>query len=223
MPIDVYAQPVFTIAPQAVGGISCWAPTSPPMTPLFGTPLFSGVARAEGSLWGITGDSNLAFTFGIGYDSRGTSGQGATIWGNSNYDLRQDYIETDLSIRYQWLQAGVEYGIPLNGYLDFPNATVPVFTNLSKGDSNADMGTTIGIFAAANYPLAQWSTGKLNLTVRIDYDLYTNSNTTILVRNQAPNPIISAPRYAYSTGSTGPIFLARLGLSYDFNVWEAKK
>jgi hypothetical protein len=67
-PMEALAQPVITIAPQAVGGLSSWTSTQPFNTPL--TPYFAWQAGIEGCLWEITGDRNLGLTLGIGYDSR---------------------------------------------------------------------------------------------------------------------------------------------------------
>ncbi len=223
LPMDALGQPVFTIAPQAIGGVSSWTSNEP----LFGTPFFSGMAGIEGSIWGITGDSNLAFTLGIGYDSRGSSTIGhahasdAGGWGfYTNYDLHMNYIGIDFSIRSLWFQAGSEVDIPMNGHIEI-NSSYSSYSG-AENITKSDLNTTIGIFAAANFSIEESSTGKLDLVMRIDYELLNPiSDVSFLDRPLFPS-FPSFPLSAiYSSESTGPIFLARLGLSYEFTAWRA--
>jgi hypothetical protein len=219
---EVLAQPVITIAPLTVGGVSSWTSNEP----LFGTPFFSGMAGIDGSLWGITGDSNLAFTLGIDYDSRGWSTVGDASqpvpgveegWGfYSKYDFQMNSIGIDLSIRSQWFQAGSEVDIPIYGHLEInsSNSSYSGAENIPK----ADLNTTIGIFAAANFRVAEWSMGKLNLIMRLDYELL-NPISDVSFLNTPVSPSFPYP-VIYGTESTGPIFLARLGLSCEFAIWH---
>jgi hypothetical protein len=206
MPIEAYAQSAITIAPQAVGGISCLAPNE--YAPgLFGTPLFSGLIGVEGSLLGVIRDSNLAFSFGTGYDFRSTEYQSTSIF-------RANYVALDLSIRNRWFQVGVEAGIPVSGNLDMdPGTPFSSTANLPK----ADLNTFFGIFAAAHFPLVEWSKGKLNLVMRLDYEILNDLSDSILT------PFGARYDYSYYPGNPLPTLVARIGLSYEFNVWQAMK
>jgi hypothetical protein len=208
---EVLAQPVITIAPQAVGGVSSWTSTQPFNTSL--TPFFSGLVDVEGSYWGLTGIRNFAFALGVGYDSRATGGQGRVLGPyTSNYETRLSYADIDASFRYHWLQAGVTVGIPLNGNV-----------NVNYGGSFVEIGdipntylnTTFGIFAATNFLIAEWSPGKLDLVARLDYEVQNpfSNGYFVFMSADSPTPI------TYFPGSGGPIFLARLGLSYEFTAW----
>jgi hypothetical protein len=178
----------------------------------------------EGSFWGITGDSNLASTLGVEYDSRGTSAQGsvhpigtADSYFPSNYDFHMNYIDIDFSIRYKWFQVGSDVGIPITGHLDL-NGGTPDYDR-SENVPKADLNTTIGIFAAANLSIGEWSTGKLNLVMRLDYELLDPISDVSFLDIYMP-PSSPYPFVIFSTGSSGPIFLARLGLSYEFTAWR---
>ncbi len=217
IPAQAFAQPVLTFAPLAVGGLSSWTLTQPYGSPI--TPYFSALAGIEGSFWGLTDNNNLAFTLGIGYDSRETGGQGRSLGAQytSNYDVRMNYAEIDVSLCYLWFQAGVVAGIPLKG--DFNQNSSTLFYPYSGNFPNTDLNTTFGIFAATNFTIVEWPTSNLILVARLDYEPFDPfSNSYFVVTNAAtPTPV------SYFPGGAGPIVLARLGLSYKFNVWQAAK
>jgi hypothetical protein len=221
IPLETFAQTVFTISPEAVAGLSCWTST-PYSSQVLSTPFFSALASVEGSLRGIIGDSDLAINLGIGYDSRGTGGvgyfYGASYLPISNYVMRLNYIDVAASIRYRYLQAGIVAGLPLNWQMT-------VDTNSAYNGpavwrfGSPYMRTTLGIFAAGNFAITEWSSGKLIFVARLDYELQAPITTTSFVFTTENSPI----GYLYSTNSIGPIFLARLGLSYEFTVWRGMR
>jgi hypothetical protein len=211
LPMEASAQPILTVAPQVVAGISSWTGATGSSAPLFETPYFAALAGVKVSLWGATGDTDMALALGVGYDARGTG-----AFGNQNdihQEYRLNYADLDASIRYRWLEAGVAYGIPLNGHLNLnisnPNSAI---TNYSS----TDMRTTFGIFAAANYSIIEGSSGRLNLVARLDYEMTDTllNHDFIITSENSPDPLgeISMRK--------GPIFMARVGLSYEFAVWR---
>ncbi len=208
LPMGVSAQTVITFAPQVVGGLSSWTGDTRSSAPLFQTPYFSTLAGIKLSIWGLTGDTNLAVALGIGYDARGTGSYGQP--NDFHQEYRLNYVDMDLSLRYRWLEAGVAFGLPRDGHLNLnisdPNPHLTEF-------SDAEMNKTFGIFAAANVAILKWLGGNLNAIARLDYvttDVLTTRSNFIYTTEQSPDPLFMF------TGGKGPIFMARLGLSYDF-------
>lgn len=217
MPLEAFAQTVITLAPEIVGGVGF--STSTPIT--FSTQSISVLVGAEGSIRGFTGDSNLALNLGIGYDSRGFDGNGympQSLHTDPNI-IRENYIDMDASFRYKCFQFGTVIGFPLNWHLTRPN-TYP--SSMEWYFSNADMNTTVGIFFAGKFTVSEWTSGKLIFIAQLDFESFVtplpNSPLNSGVRltyNNAPNGYLYLP-------DLGPIFLARVGLSYEFSVWNGK-
>ncbi len=220
MPLEAFAQTVITLAPEIVGGVGC--STTTPIT--FSTQSISALAGIEGSIRGLTGDSNLALNLGIGYESRGFDGNGympqATI--TDPNIIRENYVDMDASFRYKCFQFGTVIGFPLNWHL--------TRTNVYPGPmewyfGNADMNTTVGIFFAGKFTVSEWSSGKLIFIARLDFESFvtpipntpTNNGVLLTYNESNESPYV----YKYLP-DLGPILLARVGLSYEFSVWSGK-
>jgi hypothetical protein len=215
MPLEAFAQTVITVAPEIVGGVGC--STSTPIT--FRTQSISALAGVEGSIRGLTGDSNLALSLGIGYESRGFDGNGYPFdpqgYGPDLNVIRENYVDLNASIRYAWFQVGTVIGFPLNWHLTL-DITLP--TPYEWSLNNADMTTTVGVFAAGNFTVSEWTSGKLNFIARLDLDGIfgeLKSGGVRLTNIDSPPTLLYFP-------DTSPVLLARIGLSYEFSVWSGK-
>jgi len=217
MPLEAFAQTVITVSPEFVGGLACTI--TPPIT--FSNQSISAMAGVEGSIRGLIGDSDLALNLGGGYESRGYDGNGympqSTI--RDPNIIRENYIDMDASFRYKCFQFGAVIGFPLNWHL--------TRTNVDPGPmewyfDNADMNTTVGIFFAGKFTVSEWSSGKLIFISRLDFESFvtpipnTPTHSGVLLTYNESN----GPPYGYTyMPDLGPIFIARVGLSYEFTVW----
>ncbi len=214
MPLEAFAQTVITLAPEAiVGGLTCT--TSSQGT--FSTQPISPLAGVEGSIGGFTGDSNFALNLGIGYENRSFDGIGYVVetYGPSHDIMRENYIDLDASFRYNWFQAGVVIGFPLNWHVTINDVFA---SSMGWNFSNADMMTTVGLFAAGHITVSEWTSGKLIFIGRLDFDAIepplNDNGVPITVGN-------GVARLGYLPDRSS-ILTARIGLSYEFSVWSGK-
>ena len=220
MPLEAFAQTVITLAPEAVAGLTYSPITPAPLTPstFFETQSISALAGVVGSIIGLTGDSNFAFNLGIGYESRGAAGSGYYVQsGSSSNIIRENYVDLTASFRSNWFQAGLVVGFPLNWHLTM-NSYPSGLTEWNF--DNSDMTTTEGIFAAGNFTVSEWTSGKLIFIARLDIDdfgpsIITNNGISLTTKDTpiGYNPPPYFPRLA-------GIFIARIGLSYEFTIWS---
>jgi hypothetical protein len=174
----------------------------------------------EGSIQGLTGYNNFVLNLGIGYESRGAAATGyfqQAVAYTPNV-MRENYIDLDASFCSNWFQLGIVVGFPLNWHLTLNNV---FFSSMEWNLSNADMTTTVGIFAAGIFTVSEWTSGKLIFIARLDIDDFGPSitQTNGIISLMTPSGYRLPP---YSPEFAG-ILIARVGLSYEFSVWSGAR